>query len=83
MKIAQAEDGYHSTLYVAVELANGRELGWTWVTTDSHLVLPRLALSWARAQLRRDKVPGRSSIVGLSITSKQVEGDYPKKGART
>jgi hypothetical protein len=73
---SRAPEGFYVDVEIAVTLGNGRRLSYAWSTTMGLSQALHKALSWAKENMHKEKIRGRSAIRHTTVTVELVEGDY-------
>lgn len=76
MRSAKAPEGKHTQVSVFVTLENGTERQHVWTTPMGLMPALHKAPRWAKLELSRDKVEGRSKIHKLEVVAQYRPGKY-------
>lgn len=78
MQSSRAREGYYTCVDVRVKLANEKLYDYRWTTPMGTMQAYHKAPSWAKEELARAKVRGRSSIVAIDVEVIERAGRYKK-----
>lgn len=73
---AKAPEGQHTQISVFILLANGTSREHVWTTPMGLQPALHKAPRWAKLEMQRDKVPGRSKIVRLTVDAQYRSGIF-------
>jgi hypothetical protein len=78
MRSSKAPAGQHTDVEIIVKLASGATKIYAWQSPMGLGQAYHKALSWAREELTREQVKGRSRIVGINVEVQYKVGVYRK-----
>lgn len=74
MKNAKAPEGKHSHIHIRVQLGNGTSKEYTWVSSLALASAVNKAIGWAKLNMSREKVKGRSHVEDITIYAEYRKG---------
>lgn len=76
MKAGKAPSGRYTTVEVIVRLQNGLSRIYTWTSPLGLSAVLHKGPGWAKQELKKAKVPGRSTIVGMNVEAQYHVGRF-------
>lgn len=80
--IGRAPAGFYTLLDVSVTLANGSEWDFSWATQMGLIRAMHKAPAWVKASLTKEKIAGRSKIIGWKVHVRLRAGNFDQRKAR-
>jgi hypothetical protein len=76
---ARAPEGQHTMVSVFLTLENGTTREHVWDTPMALFPALHKAPRWAKAELRRDEIRGRSKIVRMDVIAQYRPGRFTRR----
>jgi hypothetical protein len=76
LKRGHAPDGFYTFVEIYVTLANGVSRVYAWSTPMSMNAAMHKAPRWAKQNMRKEQVRGRSTIVRIDLIVKYERGKF-------
>lgn len=76
MRHSKAPAGFYTAVEVILRLHNQRTLTYHWTTPMGLHAALHKAPAWAREEMKKEGVRGRSRVVGLNVEARYAPGSY-------